>query len=570
MNELYILYYESLIDLEIENQKINEALMEPKFMRFFTEANDEIALCENKVLHSLGAFLERILNKVIEFFTNIINFISDKMRFTPNPKLIKMVENRIRNMDDKDKNFSVVYTYKRIFAFGEEIGHDPYGKPVYFRHYDDYIIRLNEFINDKLELLDNIINDIYDLKFDKKEYIDKSNHNLILDSDDIEDTKIEINYGQLKGLLRSYVEYPNKINISRNKMKQDQLRIKNAKKAINKTLSRFSNESIAESLSDIKEVIYNISSIIMTSNKELIRSYQFEYKMIVKTLISFVKKDENYSEEMFDDEETWGFEESVQLEGFFKKKKKIEPTIPEKQAISKAIQIMKNVLKDYDNQFKKSIKIKHESDDEDKIIVGHYDVWDYSSKARDESVYEEWDKMFSSFIDNINKELNPYGYYIDIDGDWDDGYLILESPAVVKESYEEIQESSALSKMTLQSKVRRYNKQQGTKVNNIVDMIKHGYNPGLRTLIKNSKDIDELQYIKKDTHTMIPTLEKIKERIGLCKKLGETSQTESYYKYIKKNYIDAGITEKDVQKAIDEVKVQDKLINDRIKELKKK
>lgn len=566
MNELDILYYESLIDLEIENQKINEALMEPRFMRLFTEANDEIALCENKVLHSLGAFLERILNKVIEFFTNIINFISDKMRFTPNPKLIKMVENRIKNMDDKDKNFAVKYTYK---AYKTEWVEDDIEN---FTGFINYISTIEDFIDDKTKLLGRISGEIYGVKFDNIGYMKDLGYDYVLNKDNMKDIEMTIGYIDIKRLLKEYESFSNNISIVRNKMKQDQLKVNNAKKIINKAITRFSNETNSESLSDIKNVIYTISHIIMTTNKELIRAYQFEYKMIIKSLITFVKKREGYIDKYeFEDDFFDDLEESTILEGFFKKKKKIEPTIPEKQAIPKAIQIMKNILKDYDNQFKKSIKIKHESDDEDEYItVGHYDVWDYSSKARDESVYEEWDKMFSSFIDDTNKELNQYGYYIDIDGDWDDGYLTLESPAVVKESYEEIQESSALSKMTLQAKVRRYNKQQGTKVNNIVDMIKHGYNPGLRTLIKNSKDIDELQYIKKDTHTIIPTLEKIKERIGLCKKHGETSQTESYYKYIKKNYIDAGITEKDVQKAIDEIKVQDKLINDKIKELKKK
>ena len=84
----------------------------------------------------------------------------------------------------------------------------------------------------------------------------------------------------------------------------------------------------------------------------------------------------------------------------------------------------------------------------------------------------------------------------------------------------------------------------------------------------DSKDIDELQYIKTDSHTLIPTINTIKKRIGLCKKLGKNDTTESYYDYIKKHYIDKGITEKDCDACLDELKKQDKMISDRIKELK--
>jgi DNA replicative helicase MCM subunit Mcm2 (Cdc46/Mcm family) len=138
---------------------------------------------------------------------------------------------------------------------------------------------------------------------------------------------------------------------------------------------------------------------------------------------------------------------------------------------------------------------------------------------------------------------------------------------IMNESY--IEESSFLSKLFMQPRVRAINKKKGVSITSMEDLIKHHHNPGLLEIVKTSKDIDELEYIKKDTHGVFPTLEKIKERIGLCRELGETSKTSSYYKYIKKHYIDKGITEKDVDKTIEELKKQEKLINERIKELKK-
>lgn len=139
------------------------------------------------------------------------------------------------------------------------------------------------------------------------------------------------------------------------------------------------------------------------------------------------------------------------------------------------------------------------------------------------------------------------------------------------ELIEAIEESSFISKLMLPIKIRRGSKkEEGIVIRNITDYLRHHYNPGLRKVIRDSKDIDELQYIRADTNTMIPTLNKIKDRIKLCKELGETKQTAPYYKYIKKNYIDKGITEKDCEICIDEIHKQNKMISDKIKELKKK
>lgn len=150
--------------------------------------------------------------------------------------------------------------------------------------------------------------------------------------------------------------------------------------------------------------------------------------------------------------------------------------------------------------------------------------------------------------------------------------LFLEDGDLLEEVelQESLEESSTLSKLMLPGKIRKYGKEEGFVVKELSDYLKKHYNPGLRKLIQNSNDIDELQYIKTDTRTLIPTIKKIKERIGLCKKLGNTDKTKNYYDYIKKHYIDKGITEKDCDACLDEIKKQENMINDRIKELKNK
>ena len=134
---------------------------------------------------------------------------------------------------------------------------------------------------------------------------------------------------------------------------------------------------------------------------------------------------------------------------------------------------------------------------------------------------------------------------------------------------ENIEESSTLSKLTLQTRIRKNNAKKGVSINSVADLIKNHSNPGLAELVNKSKDVDELRYIKKDTQTIFGTLNKIKERITLCRQQGETNKTKSYYKNIKKMYIDKGITEKDVEKTIENMKKLIEDINKRIKELEK-
>ena len=144
---------------------------------------------------------------------------------------------------------------------------------------------------------------------------------------------------------------------------------------------------------------------------------------------------------------------------------------------------------------------------------------------------------------------------------WEDSY---------RDFYDSMNESSFLSKLTLQSKISKYNKANGTNVHDMADLLKHHGNPGLVNYVKNSKDIEEIEYIRDDTRTMKPTLYKIRERIDIINQKGECKETSKYYKGIKKLYLDKGVTLRDVDKTIEWYNDFMKLCSDRIKELKKK
>ena len=75
---------------------------------------------------------------------------------------------------------------------------------------------------------------------------------------------------------------------------------------------------------------------------------------------------------------------------------------------------------------------------------------------------------------------------------------------------------------------------------------KHSY-PGYLNLINKCNDLEDLEHLKKDAELGSTRFDIIAKRIDKCKD-GENEENSSYYKYIKKHYIDNGITLDDVYK----------------------
>lgn len=124
------------------------------------------------------------------------------------------------------------------------------------------------------------------------------------------------------------------------------------------------------------------------------------------------------------------------------------------------------------------------------------------------------------------------------------------------------------TQLTMSIPVKKYNKSKGISINGIPDLVYYHKNPGLEHLVSITSKVEDLSYIRRDTIRIIPTLEKIKTRIPLCKH-GETPKNKSYYKGIKKNYLDRNLTEKDVELTIKWVRDICNTISEKIRKLKK-
>lgn len=101
-----------------------------------------------------------------------------------------------------------------------------------------------------------------------------------------------------------------------------------------------------------------------------------------------------------------------------------------KTIIDKSINIIKSILSSYnDPKIKKCISIGHIETEEkesflsgssNNIDIGHWDVWDYTSHARDDDEYEAATKALDKFLNVCNSKLSALECKIDTDtGDWD-------------------------------------------------------------------------------------------------------------------------------------------------------
>lgn len=85
--------------------------------------------------------------------------------------------------------------------------------------------------------------------------------------------------------------------------------------------------------------------------------------------------------------------------------------------------------------------------------------------------------------------------------------------------------------------------------------------------IKYKKDLETM---RREVNVSIYTYDKIAERVEKIEKLGECKETAPYYKSLKKNYIDKGITSKDMKLSSEWMKTTLRQeINKRMKEVTK-
>lgn len=231
------------------------------------------------------------------------------------------------------------------------------------------------------------------------------------------------------------------------------------------------------------------------------------------------------------------------------------------EVINKYNNSIKNVEK-YFKTISNSMVLNIYGIEESEFILGNLLAWDNGNKcAIDEQISCELGIKFSDF----SKIKLPKATKVAVEKYLRKNGAELHESYLVDDSVNHIEESSIMNEgfwnqLSMGIKIKPHQTLD-------VTLKKHSYE-GFLNLIRSTKKVEDLKYLRNDVHICINTIKTISARIDKCNKLGECKETASYYKGIKKMYIDKGITAEDCNKTIlwfKEVCIKE--INQKIKSL---
>ena len=109
INNMDIMYYEFMMDLETENQKIAESLFASNYVDLLVENGVDNVIFEGNIINSIIEFIKGIFDKAVKFFKKIIDFITGKgsesngNSLKANKVLIKKCEQKMKSMSSEDR-----------------------------------------------------------------------------------------------------------------------------------------------------------------------------------------------------------------------------------------------------------------------------------------------------------------------------------------------------------------------------------------------------------------------------------------------------------------------------------
>ena len=103
MNEIGIKCYQSLLEMEVENQKINELIMAPKFAKLLNESVDQtdFNIHKAKTIEIVSEFVD----KSISNNSNLVKFIKEQLEdIIANNRLIMTCEMKMKSLTREDRD----------------------------------------------------------------------------------------------------------------------------------------------------------------------------------------------------------------------------------------------------------------------------------------------------------------------------------------------------------------------------------------------------------------------------------------------------------------------------------
>lgn len=286
MNTISIDYYSLMLELTQENQKINESIFGSKVMNILNESrsSDELAIYEANIISSIIEFMKKIFDKVIEFFTNIINRIFKKeIGIKVDNKLIKACEEKIKSISNEDRiNFKL-----------EKANAD---KPCYTRITDANAIMkdYSERLKPAMDSVNDTIKTGYGFIFNTFNAEEIKNNNEVLDNsldkEKIKEECEDIKFSDISGIISDYKNAEAETDKLRKEFENINKDMKRNKRKIEKI--RPASSENKDIINNIKNSLISVTNIIAKSAKTALNLTVIKYRSKESILRKFVSFNE--------------------------------------------------------------------------------------------------------------------------------------------------------------------------------------------------------------------------------------------------------------------------------------
>lgn len=111
MNNIAVKCYQSLLEMETENQKINEMIIAPKFAKLLNESADadDYAIHRTKTIETVSEFVNKAFDSMISLLSEVSLEIEENKL---NNRLVLTCENKLKSLTKEDRdNFVLEDTY---------------------------------------------------------------------------------------------------------------------------------------------------------------------------------------------------------------------------------------------------------------------------------------------------------------------------------------------------------------------------------------------------------------------------------------------------------------------------
>lgn len=102
--EFDIMYYEYMMESIQADREIKELLLGAKAAGILNEACEELSIYEANIFNTVFEKIKEIFDRVIDFFKRLFDKVTKERVCVPDEKLIKKVEDKIKDISNEDKN----------------------------------------------------------------------------------------------------------------------------------------------------------------------------------------------------------------------------------------------------------------------------------------------------------------------------------------------------------------------------------------------------------------------------------------------------------------------------------